>query len=229
MGWEFSDDTWATTHPFHKISSCCLKAICEINTNCTPQHTLWKAGKTVRLFFCISGEEDQLNTPVFLAAVEGLICNILPLPAGTVLYYLQVFSQLHKCAKTSNSAHSDLDRPGLYRLRRRKLRYSDSENSVLTSSFDSFQIGICRKCVFAHESASTTFHTNVLHPRNMLFAFAHSTDRKHIVVVQFHLHQPTTSSNPYIARKTEDLDLCERGIAYFFEWISSQAVAPESS
>ncbi len=46
------------------------------------------AGKTV--FFCKSGEEDQLNTPVFLAVVEGLICNILPLPAGTVVYFLQV-------------------------------------------------------------------------------------------------------------------------------------------
>ncbi len=121
------------------------------------------------------------------------------LPAGTV-YYLQVFSQLLKCAKISNSAHSDLNRLGLYRFRRRKLRHSDSENSVLTSSFDSFQICICRECVFAHESASTTFHANVLHPLNMLFAFAHSTDRKHIVVVQFHLHQPTTASNPYIAR-----------------------------
>ncbi len=44
MGWEFSDDIWATTHPFHKISSCCLKVICAINTNCTPQY-IWKAGK----------------------------------------------------------------------------------------------------------------------------------------------------------------------------------------
>ncbi len=61
MGWEFSDDTWATTPPFHKISSCCLKVIYEIDTNCTTAYYMqgWKNCR--RLFFAYLEKRTSLT------------------------------------------------------------------------------------------------------------------------------------------------------------------------